>query len=105
MTRISLASLDPMPALRAARKERVNAAFNQLAQSHVALAHAQKRLWATTQDERLRPEADLRGVSVAELAALILAKPDTFAERELHRQSIMLAIDAAMTPQELDAIS
>lgn len=94
--------IDPMPTLRQARKDKVNAAFNSLAGSHIAQAHAQKRLWATTQDERLRPEADLRGITVAELSALILAKPDTFAERELERQRIMLAIDAAKTPAELE---
>ena len=96
--------LDPMPAARKARKDKVNAAFDTGAQAHIAQAHAIKRAWAETQDERLRPEADLRGVTVAELAALILSKPDTFAARELHRQRIMLAIEAAQTPDELDNI-
>lgn len=95
-------SIDPMPALRAARKEKVNAAFNMSAQSHVAQAHAQKRVWAMTNDPALQPEADLRGITVAELSAIILAKPDAFADRELQRQRIMLAIDAARTPAELD---
>lgn len=95
-------TIDPMPALRAARKDRVNAAFNSGAQSHVTQAHAQKRLWAATQDPALQPEADMRGITVAELAATILSKPDTFADRELQRQRIMLAIDAAKTPAELD---
>ena len=98
-------TIDPMPALRTARKDRVNGAFNQTAGSHVSQAHAQKRLWATTQDERLKPEADLRGITVAELSALILTKPDDLAERELHRQRLMLAIESAQTPQELDAIT
>jgi len=96
--------LDPMPAARQARKDAVNTAFNTSAQSHVAQAHAAKRAWAETQDERLKPEADLRGVTVAELSALILSKPDAFAERELHRQRIMRAIEAARTPDELDKI-
>lgn len=96
--------IDPMPALRQARKDAVNAAFNAMSQSHVVQAHAQKRAWALVQDERLKPEADLRGISVAELSAIILAKPDAFAARELQRQRIMLAIEAARTPQELDAI-
>lgn len=97
-------SIDPMPALRAARKDKVNAAFNSTAQSHVAQAHAQKRLWATTNDPALQPEADLRGITVAELAAIILAKPDTFADRELQRQKIMMRVDAATTPQELERV-
>ncbi len=96
--------LDPMPAARQARKDAVNKAFDTAAQSHVAQAHAVKRAWAATQDARLQPEADLRGVTVAELSALILSKPDTFAERELQRQRIMMAIEAARTPAELDAL-
>ena len=91
-------------AARQARKDAVNAAFDAAAQSHVAQAHAMKRAWATTQDERLKPEADLRGITVAELSALILSKPDAFAERELNRQRIMLAIEAAQTPQELESM-
>lgn len=97
-------TIDPMPALRASRKERVNANFNSLANMHVEQAHAQKRLWAATQDDRLKPEADLRGITVAELSAMILAKPDVVAERELRRQRIMMAIEAAKTPAELDSI-
>lgn len=97
-------TIDPMPALRAARKVQVNAAFDQMAQAHVSQAHAQKRLLAATQDERLKPEADMRGITVAELSAIILAKPDDFAERELHRQKIMMAIEGAKTPAELDSL-
>src|SRR5262245_5508868 len=97
--------IDPMPAARQARKDAVNASFDRAAQSHVAQAHAMKRLWAEAQDARLKPEADLRGISVSELSAMILAKPDAFAERELRRQQIMLAIEAAQTLQELDTIA
>ncbi|WP_454629508.1 hypothetical protein [Bradyrhizobium cenepequi] len=104
MTRSTI-SVDPMPALRAARKAAVNDNFNAANASHVEQAHLQKRLWAQTLDDRLKPEADLRGITVAELAAIILAKPDTFAARELVRQSIMIQIDAATTPAELAAIN
>ncbi|MFH0299835.1 hypothetical protein AAFX91_21890 [Bradyrhizobium sp. 31Argb] len=97
-------NLDYMSDRRVALKAEVNAAFNAAAQSHVAMAHAQKRTWAETQDGRLQPEADLRGISVAELAALILSKPNDLAERELQRQRIMMNIDAAATSAELDAI-
>lgn len=97
--------IDPMPAKRQARKDKVNAAFNALAASHVAQAHAAKRRWAETLDERLKPEADLRGITLEELAALILSKPDVFAERELERQKIMMAIEATQTPDELDNLS
>src|SRR5690349_16981201 len=97
-------NLDYKSDRRAALKAEVNAAFDATARSHVALAHAQKRAWAEAQDARLKPEADLRGISVAELAALILSKPDSVAERELQRQRIMMNIDAATTSAELDAI-
>ena len=44
MTRVS-ASFDPMPVLRQAKKDRVNAGFNDVAASaaHVERAQAQKR--------------------------------------------------------------
>lgn len=95
---------DPMPGLREQRKERVNQSFASLANAHLDAAYAQKRQWALTEDERLKPEADLRGISVSELAFAILSKQDILAERELKRQQIMLRIDAAKTPDELDKI-
>jgi hypothetical protein len=106
MTRVTIAALDPMSGLRQAMKDRINAGFAVTAAAtlHVDQAHAQKRVWAEVQDARLKPEADLRGISVADLATLILSKPDTIAERELRRQQIMMKIDAAATQQELDAI-
>ena len=54
MTRLSI-TLDPMPALRQAAEDRFDAAFNAMAAqvSHVDAAHAQKRLWAATNDPRL----------------------------------------------------
>lgn len=102
--RITAMRLDYMSKRRAELKAAVNAAFNTTAQSHVAMAHAQKRAWAETQDARLQAEADLRGISIADFAALILSNPDTVAERELQRQRIMMHIDAATTSAELDAI-
>lgn len=99
-------SVDPMPALRAARKERINAAFNAAAAhtAHLDQAYAQKREWAKAQDARLTPEAELRGITVAELSDLILSKSDTLAERELRRQSILAKIEKAKTPAELESI-
>lgn len=98
---------DPMAALRQAKKAQVNAGFAALAAGnlHVEQAHAQKRLWAATNDERLKPEADLRGVTVRELASLILSKSDdTAAARELDRQKIMMQIDNAVTPADIESI-
>jgi hypothetical protein len=106
MTRVS-ASFDPMPVLRQAKKDRVNAAFNDVAarSAHVEQAHAQKREWASARDPRLRAEADLRGMTLDEFAALILTKPDELAEREARRVAIMVKIDKATTPAELEVIS
>jgi hypothetical protein len=107
MTRVSIASLDPMPALRQALMDRIDAGFNAEGArlSHVERAHAEKRRWAEANDVRLKPEADLRGISVADLSALILSKPDELAEREARRMQIKQRIRDATTPQELDAIS
>lgn len=55
----------------------------------------------------LAEEAKLRGMTAQTLADLILSKPDPAAivdARELRRQTALLAIDAAKTPAELDAI-
>jgi hypothetical protein len=97
---------NPMLALRQAKVEAVNRSFNVIAAENLQrdLAHAQKRAWAAVEDQRLQAEADLRGITVAELSALILSKPDTAAERELRRQQVMALIDRAQTPPELDAI-
>ena len=99
--------LDPMPLLRQAKKDRVNAGFNDVAASaaHVEQAHAQKREWASARDPRLQAEADLRGMTLDELAALILTKPDELAAREALRIAIMVKIDKATTPAELEAIT
>ena len=106
MTRVK-ASFDPMPLLREAKKERVNAAFNDWAAStaHVDQAHAQKREWASARDPRLQAEADLRGMTLHDLVALILSKPDELAAREAKRIAIMMKIDQATTPAELEAIT
>lgn len=99
-------TINPMPGLKAAKIIRVNENFNNIALGSLnrEQAHAQKRVWAGTNDTRLKPEADLRGISVDALAEIILSKPDTATDRELHRQTIMLRIEAAQTPEELNAI-
>lgn len=105
MARVTL-TLDPMPSLRKAKVDQINKAFSAIAalSLHQDQAHAQKREWAATLDDRLKPESDLRGTTVADLAALILTKPDDIAEREARRQRLLAAIAAAKTPTELDAI-
>ncbi len=97
-------NLDPMPALKAERKLRVNDAFGKIGNQHLDQAYAQKREWAKTEDERLSVEADLRGITTKELAKLILSKPDTIAVREEQRQRILAKIEKAKTPAELESI-
>ncbi len=97
-------NLDPMPALKAERKLRVNDAFGKIGNQHLDQAYAQKREWAKSLDDRLLPEAELRGVSVEKLAELILSKPDTVAVREEKRQRILAKIEKAKTPAELESI-
>jgi hypothetical protein len=103
---ISAADFDPMPPLRQAALDRIDDAFNAEGArlAHVEQAHAQKRIWAATSDARLKPEADLRGMTVEALAADILTKPDELAAREARRIALKLRVRAAATPQELDAI-
>jgi hypothetical protein len=99
-------AIDPMPVLRRAKADEVTVHFNQLAiaSAHTDHAYAQKRLWAATRDARLEPEAALRGLSVDDLAALILAKPDKVQARELARVTLLTRIAVARTPGELNAI-
>lgn len=99
-------TIDPMPALRIAKAFEVDNRFNTIATNnlHRDHAYAQKRQWAMTNDNKLSNEAALRGITIPELSALILSKPDIVADRELRRQQIKKRIDDAKTPEELDAI-
>jgi len=104
--------IDPMPALRDAAKARVDRSFNTeaAAMAHQDAAYAAKRelaVRALTGDvsELMAVEADLRGVSVADLASDILTKPDTVAAREMRRQAVLAAIRNAATPAELEQLA
>lgn len=106
MVRVSF-SIDPMLAMRAAKIQAVNERFNRIAADnlHRDRAHAMKRQWAVScQDSRLQSEADLRGISVAALSAVILSKPDNEAAREVERQRLMSRIDLAAVPTDFDSI-
>lgn len=106
-------SLDPFPQRKAAAVAAVNAHFGSTA----AAAAMRESAWVRKRDIARRHsnertydfemEARLRGLSSDELADLILSKPDPTAladARELQRQTALIAIDAAKTPAELDAI-
>lgn len=108
--------LNALPGQKTAAVAKVNAYFAAAAAS-VAMQEAawlRKREVASsilsgadTAPAEFTQEAALRGITTAELARLILSKADP-AEladaREFRRQRALLAIDAATTPAELDAI-
>lgn len=108
MTRAVLKAADPMPAIRKAAMATVDGAFNHLALEnlHRDHAHASKRVVAAagTVTPELAAEAEARGISPDDLATLILSKPDNQASRELARQKVMLSIERAATPAEIDGI-
>jgi hypothetical protein len=99
--------IDPMPMAREAKKAAVNRSFSAVATQdlHRDLAHMMKAQWAKSDRAKLKAEADLRGITVNELADLVLTKSaDAIADRELRRQEIMKRIEAAQSPADLDAI-
>lgn len=108
MTRAVLKAADPMPAIRKAAMATVDGVFNHLALEnlHRDHAHAAKRSVAASGQftREFLAEAEARGISPAELAAIILSKPDKHAARELARQKIMLQIERATAPAEIDGI-
>lgn len=103
---------DPMPAIRKAAMDTVNGLFNHLAHEHLHRdhAHASKRSIAGlvvaggAPTPEFMAEATARGGTPTDLALLILSKPDKHASRELSRQKIMLKIEQAVTPAEVDGI-
>lgn len=112
MTRVTLAALDPMPAARDAATAKVNRYFNDIAHSTMQqdAAHTAKRSIANAiaaggvAPADFAAEAELRGITPAALAAMVLTKPDNVGARELSRQKMMMAIAAATTPAELETI-
>ncbi|NEV75646.1 hypothetical protein DYI24_01120 [Rhodopseudomonas sp. BR0C11] len=103
--------IDPMPALREDAKAKVTRFFNReaAAMTHQDAAYAAKRAAAARMQvgeasEQLVAEAALRGISAEDLAREILSKPDTVAEREHRRQTVLAAIRSAATPQQLKQV-
>lgn len=87
---------------------RVNGYFNSLAQPHRDAAHAMKRSAAKVGDpypDWFAQEAELRDITPAALADLVLTKHDPLEYRELHRQRALMAVESARTPSELATVS
>lgn len=105
---------DPMSTLRANATATINDAANAraLADLHRNQAHAWKRETAAAvaagaeldADHPFAGEAALRGLSLAEFAELILAKPVETDMLELARQRHLLALETVATPDEVMAI-
>lgn len=107
-------SLDPFPERKAGAVAAVNAHFASV----TAATAMQEAAWTRKRQiaqavkagdlgSALTQESALRGMTVPALADLILSKSDPASladARELQRQTALLAIDAAKTPAELDAI-
>jgi aminopeptidase N len=98
-------AIDDMPKRRANAVAEVNRVFNELAlqNAHRDQAHDRKREIASqianvTPPEAFAVEAEMRGISVEDLAALILSKFDARDMRELERQKLLSRIEAAKTP-------
>lgn len=105
-------TLNPMPPLRKAAEDQINQYFSNVAAAtlHRDLAHAAKRQLAAAILAGANPtpefveEAGLRGVEPLELANTIASKTDLSAARELSRQKMLLSVEAATTPAELQEI-
>jgi predicted phosphatase len=103
-------SANPLPAAKAAAIAAVNGRFAALADPHRDQAHRRKReiaaqfLRGDGCTDEFAAEAALRGLDVKSFAAVIVVKPDPIDARELARQKLMFAIEAARSLGELATI-
>lgn len=95
---------DPVPAAKQRAESRVNVVFAANAQN---IAHYNKRqtALAVLGGGEASPEfaeaARIEGMSVADYAALIASKPDEMMQAENRRRSIVVAIRAATSVEEV----
>lgn len=101
---------NPLPAAKASAIDAVNGRFAAMADPHRDQAHRRKREVAAQVlrgggfTDEFAAEAALRGLDVKSFATLIAGKPDPIDGRELARQKLMIAIEAANSLAELSAI-
>ena len=96
-------SFDPTIEMRKEAKRRMNVGFNNLAAQNLHTDHAYAHKRAVAKDikrgseapSHIVQEAALRGISLEDLADLILSKPNIMAERELLRQQMSQRIEQA----------
>ncbi len=105
-------SMDPMAKLRITGSAAVNLFFMRLAgeQLHRDAAHRRKREIARDVvagkggNPAFTEEARLRGIQPLELARQIKDRPDAIDERELQRQRLLIGIEQAATPEQIETI-
>ena len=102
--------MDPTSKLREQAISKIQNHFRGLSDVHRDAAQKTKReiaravLAGGEPTAEFAAEAELRGTTATGLAAVIAEKPDTVMIRELERQKILLAIEAAMSPAQIDQI-
>lgn len=102
--------IDPMKFLRLRAKAAVNRSINAEAngRTHIEAAHRAKRRIAESvlagggAPPEFVDEAALRDMSVDAFARLVVSKPDELAERELDRQRVLIAIEAATSRADIE---
>lgn len=106
--------IDPMPTLRNEATDKINARYLNLIRAdlvkrtvHQRKAEQARAALAGNVEPTFAAEADLRGLKVEEFSNLVLNKAkadDGYNEIELMRQRALLAVEAAATPAEIEAI-
>lgn len=107
-------ALNPMVEKRERAVAQINAHFSHqylsgafCRQSHLVKAEQARAALDGDVAPTFAAEAELRGMTVEEFANLVLRKAsedDGWDAAELERQRALLAVDAAQTPAEIDAI-
>lgn len=100
-------NLDPMAAVRSDAEDKIAQRFMP---APTDMAHARKRAMAESVSsggavpDEFAAAAALEGSEPAALAALILSKPDAIVTRDNDRRRLVLAVRAAKSPAEVDAL-
>lgn len=105
-------NLKPIPNEKQLLNDEINATFHSFAAKNLHREQAWKRkrevakafLTNETTAPSLLSEAQLRGITGEALARLVLSKPDPIDDRELKRQTFLLAVEKATTIDELSII-
>ena len=105
-------TIDPMPALRQGAENKINEHFSRLAslsvqqeQEHsIKRAEAQRVATGQQASVEFAGAAALEGLSINDLANLVLGKPDEVMTRANTRRTLILAVRKTTVPSELEQI-